>query len=110
MKPQTQPTDEEMEKEHISTLMKVFSVETEAIKCQMKVMMRANGQAESSTNDDRSSTGSYKGKAQKEESRQHTVQLVVKQTTTHSNAELKVPCSVTFVTNEDMQQKPADTE
>ena len=62
-KPQTQLTDEEMNKEHISALMKMFDAEAETIKCQIKATMRANGQAESSMDDDRSSTGSYKGKS-----------------------------------------------
>ena len=47
--------------------MKVFDVETETIKCQMKATMTASGQAESSTDDDRSSTGNYKGKSSKGE-------------------------------------------
>ena len=64
MKPQTQPTDEELNKEHISMLMKMFDAETETIKCQMKATMRLNGQAESNTDDNRS-TGSYKGKSLK---------------------------------------------
>ena len=64
-KPQIQPTDEEIKKEHISTLMKTFDAEAENIKQQMRATMRANGQAESSTDDNRSSTGSYKGKSSK---------------------------------------------
>ena len=49
-------------REHISTLMKIFDTGAELIKRRMKSTMRANGQAESSTDDDRSSTGSYKSK------------------------------------------------
>ena len=66
MKPQTQPSDEEMDKENIiATLMKMFDAETETIKHQMQSTLRANRQAKSSTDDDRSSTGSYKGKGLK---------------------------------------------
>ena len=65
VKPQTQPTDKEMNNEHISTLMKIFNAEAENTKQQMKATMRANGQTESSTDDHRSSMGGYKGKSMK---------------------------------------------
>ena len=64
-KPQTQPTEEEMDKESIAILMKSFEAEIEHIKRQMKATLRVNGQAESSTDDNGSSTGSYKGKSTK---------------------------------------------
>ena len=62
---QSHKMDEEINKETIATLMKAFKAEMEHIKRQIKATLRANGQAESSTDDDRSSTGSYKGKSTK---------------------------------------------
>ena len=63
-KPQTQPTDEEINKESISTIMKAFNTEAENIK-QIHSTMKENRQTEYSTDDDRSSTGSYKAKSSK---------------------------------------------
>ena len=65
VKPQTQLSDKELYKENITTLIKMFDTETETIKHQMQSTMRATGQDESSTDDDRSSTCSYKGKGLK---------------------------------------------
>ena len=62
VKPQVQPTNEKINRENITTLLKTLEAETKSIKCQMRSMMEANGQTDSSANDVRSSTGSYKGK------------------------------------------------
>ena len=62
---QTQPIEEEVNNKHISTLMTIFDAEAENIKWKMKATMRANSQADSSTDDNRSSMGSYKGKSTK---------------------------------------------
>ena len=64
-KPQTQPMDEEIVRESITTIVKGFEAEAEIIKRQMCSTMKVNGQTESSTDDDRSSNGSavsYNGK------------------------------------------------
>ena len=52
-------------KENITMLLKVLEAKRETIKCQMKSTMKANSQTDSSKHDDRSSTGSYKGKGLK---------------------------------------------
>ena len=62
---QLQPMDEEISKENITTLLKTLDAKTESIKHQMRSTMKANGQTDSSTDDNRSSTGSYKGKGLK---------------------------------------------
>ena len=66
LKPQVHHTDKEINKEHITMLLKDIDAKTEMIKCQMKSTIKASGQTESSTDNDRSSTGSYKGKGSKE--------------------------------------------
>ena len=72
--------------------------------------MRGNGQTESNTDDDRSSTGSYKGKSTKSGNKLHIAQHAVNQITMHQNVKLNTHYSVTFSTDMDMQQKCADTE
>ena len=62
---QVQPTDEEINKEHITMLLKDLEAEAETIKHQMKSTMKANGHTDSSTDNNRLSTGSYKGKGMK---------------------------------------------
>ena len=57
--------DQEIDRENITPIMKAFHTETENINQQMQSIMKANGQAESFTDDDRSSAGSYKGKSSK---------------------------------------------
>ena len=47
------------------TILKTLEAKTETIKHQMRSTLNANGQTDSSTDDDRSSTDSYKGKCLK---------------------------------------------
>ena len=62
VKTHIQPTDEEINRESLTTILKTLEAKTENIKHQMKSTMKAKSQTDSSTNDDRSSTCSYKGK------------------------------------------------
>ena len=66
--------------------MKAFDAETENKKHQMHSTMKANAQTESSRDDDRSSTGSYKARAQKEVNKQPIAMHVANQITMHPNA------------------------